>query len=427
MAFEVIMPKNGMDMKEGVLVNWLKNVGDRVEKDEPLIEIETDKITMEEPSAYSGVLLAQLVPPGTTVPVLQTIGYIGEPGEKLPEPSASPAHSVTPSAAPAAKVEAPAQAAAAPGLSGEGIPATPYAKKLASDNGIPLSDVPPSGKHGEVVGADVEKVLATPLAKRIAADRGIDLATVSGTGVGGKITKEDVLRAGITEAAGDDTVIKMTGMRRAVARNMAEASLVPAVTESTEADVTGLLELRASLNENREEKISINDFVLKAVAKALSKHKSLLVSMGEGDTIIQHHHVNLGMAVALDDGLIVPVIMDADQLGLEALALKAKDLAARARSGRLQQNEYAGSTFTVSNVGMYGITSFTPIINLPNAAILGVCGIKDELTLKNGQVAVAKKMGLSLTFDHRLIDGVPPAQFLVTLRRLLENPVDAIL
>lgn len=423
MAFEVIMPKNGMDMKEGVLVNWLKNVGDRVEKDEPLIEIETDKITMEEPSAYSGVLLAQLVPAGTTVPVLQTIGYIGEPGEKIPEAASAP------SAAPAVKTEAPAQAAAAvaPKLSGEGVAATPYAKKLASDNGIALSDVSPSGKHGEVVGADVEAVLATPLAKRIAADKGIDLRTVSGTGVGGKITKEDVLRVGIIEAVGDDTILRMTGMRKAVARNMAESSLVPTVTESTEADVTKLLELRASLNENREEKISINDLVLKAVAKALSRHKNLLVSMGEGDTVIQHHHVNLGMAVALDEGLIVPVIVDADQLGLEALASKAKDLAARARSGRLQQSEYTGSTFSVSNVGMYGITSFTPIINLPNAAILGVCGIRDELVLRNGQVAAAKKMGLSLTFDHRLVDGVPPAQFLVTLRKLLENPVEVIL
>ncbi len=424
MAFEVIMPKNGMDMKEGVLVNWLKQVGDRVEKDDPLIEIETDKITMEEPAAYSGVLLAQLVPAGTTVPVLQTIGYIGEPGEKIPEAASSAA----PSAVPAEKAEPSAQAASvAQKVSGEGIAATPYAKKLASDNGIALSSVAPSGKHGEVVGADVQAVLATPLAKRIAADKGIDLKAITGTGVGGKITKEDVLRVGIVEAVGDDTVIRMTGMRKAVARNMAEASLVPTVTESTEADVTKLLELRASINEGREEKISINDIVLKAVAKALSRHKGLLVSMGEADTIIQHSHVNLGMAVALDEGLIVPVIEDADQLSLEALALKAKDLAARARSGKLQQSEYTGSTFSVSNVGMYGITSFTPIINLPNAAILGVCGIKDELVLKNGQVAVAKRMGLSLTFDHRLVDGVPPAQFLVTLRKLLENPIEVIL
>lgn len=425
MAFEVIMPKNGMDMKEGVLVNWLKNVGDRVEKDEPLIEIETDKITMEEPSAYSGVLLAQLVPAGATVPVLQTIGYIGEPGEKIPEAASAAASSAAPVQN---TTEAAAQATAAvPKLFGEGIAATPYAKRLASANGVSLSEVPPSGRHGEVVGADVEAVLATPLAKRIAADKGIDLTTISGTGIGGKITKEDVLRVGIVEAAGDDSVLRMTGMRKAVARNMAEASLVPTVTENTEADVTKLLELRASLNEDREEKISINDFVLKAVAKALSGHKKLLVSMGEEDTIIQHSHVNLGMAVALDEGLIVPVIMDADQLGLEALAKKARDLAVRARSGKLQQSEYTGSTFSVSNVGMYGITSFTPIINLPNAAILGVCGIRDELVLKNGQVAVAKKMGLSLTFDHRLVDGVPPAQFLVTLRKLLENPVDAIL
>jgi len=425
MAFPVIMPKNGMDMQEGVLVRWLKNIGDPVVKDEPLIEIETDKITMEEPSAYTGVLLAQLIPAGTTVPVLQTIGYIGEPGEKLPEAGAAPASAAAAPAAPA-EAKAAVPAAAAP-LSGAGIPATPYAKKLAADNGVALADVPPSGRHGEIVGADVEKALATPLAKRIAADTGVDLSAVTGTGIGGRITKDDVLRAGAVEAAGDDVVVRMTGMRKAVARNMAEASLVPSVTESAEADVTALLKLRETINAGREEKLSINDFVLKAVAKALLSHKRLLVSMGEGDTFIQHGHVNLGMAVALDEGLIVPVIMDADKLGLEELAAKAKDLSTRARNGKLLQSEYSGSTFTVTNVGMYGVTSFTPIINLPNAAILGVCGIRDRLVLEDGQVAAKKIMGFSLTFDHRLIDGVPPAQFLATLRKLLESPLNAII
>ncbi len=411
MAFTVIMPKNGMDMHEGVLIKWLKNVGDRVEKDEPLIEIETDKITMEEPSAYSGVLLKQLVPAGTRVPVLAAIGYIGEPGEDVPDASAA-----IPAAAAAVSLPAAAAQTVAPvsKATGGGIAATPYAKKLALDNGIALDAVAPSGKHGEIVGADVERALATPLAKRVAADGEA------------KVTVEEVLRAGAVTAAGDDVVLSMSGMRKAVARNVAEAALIPTVTESTEADVTTLLQLRAAINTGREEKISINDFVLKAVATALSRHKALLVSMGEGDTMIRHSHVNIGMAVALSEGLIVPVIEDADCLGLEALSRQAKDLAVRARSGRLQPGEYQGSTFTVSNVGMYGITSFTPIINLPNAAILGVCGIRDELVLRDGQVALAKKMGLSLTFDHRLLDGVPPAQFLVTLRSLLENPADAM-
>ncbi len=423
MAFEVIMPKNGMDMKEGTLVKWLKKVGDHVEKDESLIEIETDKITMEEPSAFTGTLLAQLVPEGSTVPVLQTIGWIGEPGEKIPEAPASS----SPSAAskPAAPVAAPASVPSS--LKGDGVAATPYAKKLAADNNIPLGEIPPSGKHGEIVGADVEAVLATPLAKRIAADKGIDLHTVEGTGFGGKITRDDVLRAGVTEPKGDDTVIRMNGMRKAVARNMADASLVPTVTENMDIDVTEMLKLRASVNEGREVKFSINDFILKAVAKALAANKGMLVSMGENDTFIQHSHVNIGMAVALDEGLIVPVITDADQLGLEALANKAKDLAARARSGGLSQSEYTGSTFSVSNMGMFGISSFTPILNLPNAAILGVCAIRDELALLDGQVTVRKVMGFSLTFDHRLLDGVPPAKFLVTLRGLLESPMSILL
>ena len=424
MAFEVIMPKNGMDMKEGTLVKWLKKVGDHVEKDESLIEIETDKITMEEPSAFTGTLLAQLVPEGATVPVLQTIGWIGEPGEKLPDaPASSPA--AAPKASAAASAAAPAPAPAS--LKGDGIAATPYAKKLAADNGIPLVEVTPSGKHGEIVGVDVEAVLATPLAKRVAADKGIDLHAVEGTGFGGKITRDDVLRAGVTEPKGDDTVIRMNGMRKAVARNMADASVVPTVTENMDIDVTELLKLRAAVNEGREVKFSINDFVLKAVAKALAANKGLLVSMGENDTVVQHSHINIGMAVALDEGLIVPVIADADQLGLEALAEKAKELASRARSGGLSQSEYSGSTFSVSNMGMFGISSFTPLLNLPNAAILGVCAIRDELALVDGQVTVRKIMGFSLTFDHRLLDGVPPAKFLVSLRGLLESPMSILL
>ena len=424
MAFEVIMPKNGMDMKEGTLVKWLKKVGDHVEKDESLIEIETDKITMEEPSAFTGTLLAQLVPEGATVPVLQTIGWIGEPGEKLPDAPAS-----TSPAAPKAATSAPAVVAApAPAsLKGDGIAATPYAKKLAADNSISLSEIPPSGKHGEIVGADVEAVLATPLAKRVASDKGIDLHAIEGTGFGGKITREDVLRAGATEPRGDDAVIRMNGMRKAVARNMAEASVVPTVTENMDIDVTEMLKLRAAVNEGRESKLSINDFVLKAVAKALAANKGMLVSMGENDTLVQHSHINIGMAVALDEGLIVPVITDADRLGLEALANKAKELAARARSGGLSQSEYSGSTFSVSNMGMFGIRSFTPLLNLPNAAILGVCAIHDELALVDGQVSVRKFMGFSLTFDHRLLDGVPPAKFLVSLRGLLESPMSILL
>lgn len=425
MAFEVIMPKNGMDMKEGTLVKWLKKVGDHVEKDESLIEIETDKITMEEPSAFTGTLLAQLVPEGATVPVLQTIGWIGEPGENISDAPASSSPAAAPKAAASAAADTPAPVPAS--LKGDGIAATPYAKKLAADNGIPLVEVTPSGKHGEIVGADVEAVLATPLAKRVAADKGIDLHTVEGTGFGGKITRDDVLRAGATEPKGDDTVIRMNGMRKAVARNMADASVVPTVTENMDIDVTEMLKLRAAVNESRESKLSINDFVLKAVAKALAANKGLLVSMGENDTVVQHSHINIGMAVALDEGLIVPVITDADRLGLEALAEKAKELASRARSGGLSQSEYSGSTFSVSNMGMFGISSFTPLLNLPNAAILGVCAIRDKLALVDGQVTVRKIMGFSLTFDHRLLDGVPPAKFLVSLRGLLENPMSILL
>lgn len=411
MAYPVIMPKNGMDMKEGVLVRWLKNEGDFVAKDEPLIEIETDKITMEEPSAYEGVLLKQLVPALTKVPVLATIGYIGLPGERIDEAPASPA-----------AAEAPKKPTQKP------IPATPYAKTLASESGIELSAVIPSGRRGEIVGADVERELSMPLARRIAADEGIDLSLIKGRGFGGKITKEDARRAGATAPAGDDEVVRLSGMRKAIIRNMEEAWRIPTVTQSADADVTELLKLREAVNAGRAEKFSLNDFVLKATAKALTKHPDFLVSMGEDDTCIKHRHIHLGMAVSLgNNGLIVPVLRDADRLGLEALSLQAKELAGRARSGKLLREEYAGSTFTVTNLGMYGITSFSPILNLPNAAILGVCGVHDALALEGDKVVVRKKMGLSVTYDHRLLSGAPVAQFLVTLCELLSNPLGRIL
>ena len=446
MATAIFMPKNGMAMEEGKLIRWLVKEGDKVEMDQPIMEIETDKITMEDVAPATGTILALYAKDGDTIPVLETMGWIGEPGEKVEAPSAAPAGPTTPdtaaeSAGAPSEVlmsfppeDAPKAAANADGV----ILATPYAKKLAADKGIDLANVTPSGKHGEIVAADVEKApKATPVAKNIAAANGIDLNTVEGTGFNGKITKADVL-GGMHQAApapvaiaeeGVEARVKMSGMRKTIAQRMTQSYFEnPVVTQNVSADVTALLALRAKINEGKEkaERISINDFVMKACAIAVSEHP-LVRTVIDGDELVTMKATNVGMAVGSEGGLIVPVIKNADMLSLSKLSAQAKDLANRARNGGLKMDEYSGSTFTVSNMGMYEVDSFSPIINQPNCAIMGVCRVRDELALVDGEVVVKKMMGLSLTFDHRILDGVTAAQFELRIKKLLENPMEILL
>ncbi len=434
MATAIFMPKNGMAMEEGKIIKWLVKEGDVVEMDQPIMEIETDKITMESEAPAAGTILKLTAGEGDVIPVLETIGWIGDPGEAIPE--SAPAAAAAP-AAPAQEAAAPSgvlmsipgEGPVAPVAAGGPVAATPYAKKLASEQGVDLSMVTPTGKRGEVVGEDVIK--ATPLAKNIAADRGIDLSGVAGTGFGGKITKSDVLGAG-TGVAGDDEIESRTplaGMRKVIAQRMTESYFTsPTVTQNISADVGAMLELRAKINEGKEKenRISINDFVMKACAIAVSENP-LARSSIEGDDLITHKGTHLGFAVGTEGSLIVPVIRNADMLALSKLSAQAKDLANRARNGGLKMEEYSGSTFSISNMGMFDVDSFSPIINQPNSAIMGVCRVRDELALVEGQVVVKKMMGLSLTFDHRILDGVTAAKFELRIKELLENPMDILL
>ena len=225
-----------------------------------------------------------------------------------------------------------------------------------------------------------------------------------------------------------DTVVKLSGMRKVVAERMLQSHTeIPPVTQNTKVDVTALMQFRKSLAETAGKKFSVNDLILKATAKVLRQHPEILVSYDNGQ-IIQRAHVNLGMAVALDAGLIVPVIRDADKMGLEELAAKAKDLATRAKGNQLTTDEYKGSTFSVSNLGMFGIETFTPIVNQPDAGILGVCAIQDELVMDDeGSISKHQIMRLSFTFDHRLIDGAVAAKFIMNLRDLLQSPMNILL
>ncbi|MCI8403092.1 MAG: 2-oxo acid dehydrogenase subunit E2 [Lachnospiraceae bacterium] len=451
MATEVYMPKNGMDMTEGTIIRWLKEEGDPVEKDEAIMEIETDKITMESEAPVSGILLKKLYGDGAVVPVLTTIGYIGEMGEKIPDtaPTAAPAAAPESGASAPPSAAAPSPAVSAGPVREENgmVAATPYARKLAEDNGIDLRCVVPTGRHGEVRGRDVEEAVrgmpkASPLAKAMAADLGIDLKTVAGSGYRGKIMSKDlqaVNPAKAEEEARVDAAVaeiervieryKMNGMRKVIAQRMfASHNEIPNVTQNIKIDVTELLALRETINKGKEkaDRVSVNDMIIKAVGKVIQEQERFCMTL-EGDEFVLHKEIHVGMAVGLPDGLLVPVIRDVDKKGLLQISREAKDLAKKAREGKLMPDDMGNGRITISNIGMFGTHSFTPIINQPEASIVGVCGTEDELALADGQVVVRKKMMVCVTFDHRILNGTEVCSFESRLKELLENPVTILL
>ena len=415
MATEIKMPQLGLTMEEGTVERWLKAEGDAVKTGEPLLEITTDKLTNEVEAEADGILLKIVAPEGTDVPVQGLLGYIGQPGEQVGEtaPAALAETSAAPTAAPAAPAET-----AAPAVRGKKIRISPLARKIARQMGVDTAAVTGTGPNGRIIKRDILAAAESASKTAPAAQKSVAPAAAS------SCTAFPVKNLELME---DDTVEKLTGMRKVVAQRMyASAVEIPTVTQTVKVDVTALLAFRKELKEAGHS-FSVNDFVLKAVAKALRKHPEILVSL-DGEQIIRRAHVNLGMAVALDAGLIVPVIRDADLLSLEALSAKARDLAERARSNQLGADEYKGSTFTVSNLGMFGVESFTPIINQPDAAILGVNCTEDELVMEDdGTIAKHQVLRISLTFDHRLLDGAVAAKFEMTVRDLLEHPMDILL
>ncbi len=435
MAYAVIMPKAGMAMESGKVIRWLKSEGDRVEQGEPLLEIETDKVNMEVEAMNSGVLLKVLAHEGDEVPVVQTIGYIGEAGEAVPEAGNS-------SAAPTMRkpVDKLAQAATektAVKLEGGRIPATPAAKRLAKEKGIELSSVTPSGSLGQIKEADVAAVgvlKATPLAKAMAADLGIDLKKVVGSGSGGKVTKADITPAAsvpapsaASAASQEDELRPHSAMRKVIAKRMLSSHLnIPPVTQNCVADVTALMALREKINAMGDVRVTVNDFIVMAVAKTLKEQPHVNASYTDAGLLIKKH-INIGVAVALPEGLIVPVIRDADKLALHEISEAAKELQKKAKEGRLLPDDYSGGTFTVSNLGMMGVTAFTPIINEPESAILGVCATEQRLEMDDeGRITKRLKMPLCLTYDHRSIDGAQAAVFSNRVTQLLENPLSML-
>ena len=412
MAYEILMPQLGLTMEEGTVSSWVKHEGDAVKAGDVLLEITTVKLTNEVTSEHDGVLLKIVAQEGEDIPVKGLLGYVGEAGEVVGDAApAAPAAAAPAEEAPAA----PAVPAPAPVADGKRIRISPLARKTAQKLGVDYTAIAGSGPSGRIRQADI--LTAAEAQKSAPAPAAPAPAAAPATP-----------KAAPTELADGDTAEKLSGMRKVVAQRMLQSHTeIPPVTQVTKVDVTALMQFRRELLEKTGKKYSVNDLILKATAKCLAAHPEMLVSF-DGDRIIRRAHVNLGMAVALDTGLIVPVIRDADKLSLDALSARAKDLAARAKDGGLTPDDYKGSTFTVSNLGMFGIELFTPIVNQPDAAILGVTAVEDELVMEpDGTIAKHQVMRLCCTFDHRAMDGAVEARFGMDLRDLLQSPVEILL
>ena len=426
MATKVFMEALSPTMEEGRLVKWLKAEGDAVKNGDVLAEVETDKAIMELVARGEGLLRKRLLDEGGTSPVGAVIAVIAGKDEDISSlvagaPATAPAAAPQPAAAPAAP--APPPSASAPAAAPAPRPPAPAPAPATA---------PPAPQAGE-------RQRSSPLARRLAAERGLDLRGIGGSGPGGRIVKRDVEAApGVSAVApptdraparvvatGEDyRDVPLTQIRKTIARRLAESiGPVPTFYLNAEFDLERAAEMRAAMAElGPEYKVSFNDIIMKAVATALAQHPECNAHW-LGDHIRYFNRVHLGMAVAIEDGLITPVIFDADQKGLREIADESRELAGRARERKLKPDEYTGSTFSVSNLGMFGIDHFTAIINPPEAGILAIGGIEQRPVVVGADVVVRRRLRVTMSCDHRVIDGATGAKFLQTLRRLLEVPL----
>jgi pyruvate dehydrogenase E2 component (dihydrolipoamide acetyltransferase) len=434
MITKVVLAKLSPTMEEGTIVKWSKQEGDAVKVGDVLAEIETDKANMEMEALGAGVLRKVLVPAGGKAPVGALIGVIADPAEDI-APMLAEAEAAASAAAPAAP---PPAAPVAP------APAAPVA--VAAPAPPPVAPATAAAPAAAASG----RVKASPLARAIAAQKNVPLASVAGTGPGGRIVKRDVegylaappaspasARAAASPLApravvpvpsvAPGTAIPLTSMRRTIAKRLAESLYTaPHFYVTVEIDMDAAVSLREQLLRAEDVKVSYNDLVLKACAKALTRFPTVNASW-TGETIQTHAEVHLGVAVSLAEGLITPVVRDADRKHVVEISREVKDLAARAREKKLKPEEFMGSTFTISNLGMFDVTEFTAIINPPESAILAVGAVRKVPVVKDDQLAIGHRMKVTLSSDHRVVDGALAAQFLAEVRRLLENPVGLLL
>jgi pyruvate dehydrogenase E2 component (dihydrolipoamide acetyltransferase) len=456
MAKVVVMPKLGYTQDTGAIAAWLKNEGDTVERGEPLFDVHTDKSVVTVEANCSGTLLKIALEPEVTVPVLTPVAVVGEPGE---DADAILASHVTMEVADKqveadfdelddAEEEVAEEAAPAADISDLKI--TPRAKKYIEENNIDpasVAGIKGTGFEGGICEKDVK---ASPLAKKIAAKKGVDLADVKGTGVNGKIMKKDVEKAApaakkaapapaaaapAPESKADlmiEKTVPYAGVRKIIGDRLSESKFTAPHLYFTDAvDMTEFFAFRKMLNEKGEVKIAASDLMIKAASKALQKFPGLNASL-QGDQIVYYKSTNVGMAVAGDNGLIVPVVKNAQDKTLSAIAAETRDLVERAKVGRLQQSEYTGGTFSISNLGMFGIGNFTAIINPPEAGILSISSVRKTPVVMtdaegNDTIVIRPMMNIQLSVDHRIIDGLLASQFVEYYKELLENPLSILL
>ncbi|MGW8812126.1 2-oxo acid dehydrogenase subunit E2 [Gordonia terrae] len=476
MAFQIVLPKLGLTMQEGVIGEWVAQPGQRVALGDTLFRVETDKVDVDVEAEAEGVL-ATNADNGAVLPVGSVVGWLLADGESAPDGGSTPtapdsestaAAESTPEATPAAGT--PSEATATDGAR---LKASPNARRVASEAGVDLRRLTGTGPGGRIVSEDVEDFLARPQAeqsvpeasssapsagaapgsaatfvgpvvRKLAAELGVDLPTVSGSGIGGRVTRADVERAATGRSrSGADTsaaapasasvgpqpgdVIPLRGMRGAIARNMMDSlHSMAQLTHGYEVDVTDLVAVRAALKGESaaagRRAPSLNDFIIRAAALALREHPLLNAGIVD-DQIVVAERVDIGVAVAVDGGLVVPVVRDADQLSVGEIAGNTAELAAAARNGKLGLADLEGATFSVSTLGAYGVDFFTPVINPGNVAILGVGRVKDGFRWDGDTPVHTQVLTLSLTFDHRAVDGAPAAEYLRTVGEILGRPL----
>jgi len=447
MAMLMLMPLLGQTMEEGTIIKWYKQEGDAVKQGEPLLEVMTDKVNMEVEASESGILRKVLARPDDVVPVQSPIAIIGsadEPiddliaqagpsGIEMPKPAAT---AVEAPAAPEKPALAPTEAPqpAAPREDGRMI-ASPAARRFAKEKGVDIAALAGrgTGPGGRIVEKDVLDYLArskaTPLAGKMAEDLGLSLTGVTGTGAGGKVTSEDVGKAAAMPPFGGlpiGTAIPFAGLRKAVAENVARSVRETApVTLVSEVDMTECVAFRRGLIDEIERahgvRISFTDIIVKAAARAIADNPVVNSSL-VGEKIVIHDRINIGVATAVEGGLVVPVVKDVPAKSLPVVSKEIKDLAARARDGKASGDDFAGGTFTITNLGVYGVDSFDPIITPGQSAILGVGRIVQKPAVMDGRVQIRSMMNLCLTFDHRIMDGAPAAEYLARVKAVLECP-----
>ncbi|MFL5575242.1 MAG: pyruvate dehydrogenase complex dihydrolipoamide acetyltransferase [Gemmatimonadaceae bacterium] len=477
MATKVVMEALSPTMEEGRLVKWVKNEGDAVKSGDVLAEVETDKAVMELVARADGVLRRRVLAEGTSAPVGQLVGVIAAADENIDalvggggappqaQAAAAPAggqrpttaggNSSTPAAPSDVVGESRERAGASPlprrPAEAQGEASAPPQEKVAgAAPGLSAQPPEPATEQAHHAADNGGRMRSSPLARRLASERGVDLGEVHGSGPGGRIIKRDIeaAMAGTRDAGrapaaapqapapvapaaprpaaaeGDFQDVALTQIRKTIARRLSESiGPIPTFYLTAELDLGRVTEMREAMAAmGAEYKVSVNDVVLKAVATALAQHPEVNAHW-LGDRIRYFNRVHLGMAVATDDGLIVPVIFDADRKRMSEISREAKELARRARERKLKPDEYTGSTFSVSNLGMFGIDQFTAIINPPESGILAVGASEDKLVVENGEPVVRKRMRVTMSCDHRVIDGAVGAKFLQTLRRLIENPL----